>query len=142
MQPFTVERSIWIEAPPERVWRAVTDPAQLAQWYAPGCPWEIPALTPGAMVKFYNTPTDVQVAALEAVQPPSLLTLRWAADAEHPAAALVTTFRLEAEAGGTRVTIHEAGYAPLPPEVRPARVDQAAQGYAASLAALKALLEG
>jgi uncharacterized protein YndB with AHSA1/START domain len=76
------------------------------------------------------------------VEPPRLLALRWSPEAEHPGVALVTTFRLEAEAEGTRLTLHEAGYAALPPDVRQARVDQAAAGYAASLEMLKRLLAG
>ena len=39
MEILTVERSIWIGAPRERVWQAVTDPEQLAQWLLPP-PWE------------------------------------------------------------------------------------------------------
>ena len=29
MEKLTIERSIWIAAPRERVWQAVTDPAQI-----------------------------------------------------------------------------------------------------------------
>jgi uncharacterized protein YndB with AHSA1/START domain len=35
MEKLVVERSIWIAAPRERVWQAVTDPEQLAQWFLP-----------------------------------------------------------------------------------------------------------
>jgi uncharacterized protein YndB with AHSA1/START domain len=141
MDPFTVERTIWIAASPERVWQAITDPAQLVQWYAPGCPWDIPALRAGAAVRFHNTPTDVQTATLDLVQPPQRLRLRWAPEADYPATQLVTTLALAPENNGTRVTITETGYAALPAHLRPARLDQASTGYAASLAALKTLLE-
>ena len=36
MSKIVIERSIWIASPRERVWQAVTDPAQIAQWFAPG----------------------------------------------------------------------------------------------------------
>src|SRR5688572_19975639 len=34
----TIERSIWIAAPRERVWQAVTDPEQVIQWFVPNLP--------------------------------------------------------------------------------------------------------
>ncbi|MCI0398387.1 MAG: SRPBCC domain-containing protein [Chloroflexi bacterium] len=36
METIAVERSVWIAVPPERAWRAVTEPEQLNQWYATG----------------------------------------------------------------------------------------------------------
>jgi uncharacterized protein YndB with AHSA1/START domain len=45
---LAAERTIWIDAPRERVWRAITTPEQLNQWYAPGSTWEIPTLRMGA----------------------------------------------------------------------------------------------
>jgi len=35
MEQLKVERSIWIDAPRERVWQAITDPANLAQRLLP-----------------------------------------------------------------------------------------------------------
>jgi carbon monoxide dehydrogenase subunit G len=35
MEQITVERSIWIPAPRERVWGAIIDPEQIAQWLLP-----------------------------------------------------------------------------------------------------------
>ena len=73
MEQLTVERTIWIAAPRQRVWQAVTDPAQLEQWYAPGCPWEIPVLHVGATITFFNTDTDVQRATIDVVDIPHQL---------------------------------------------------------------------
>ena len=86
MEQLVVERTIWIAAPRERVWRAITEPQQLEQWYATGCPWEIPALQVGATVKFYNTDTDVQLAMIEVVAPPHQFTLRWQPNQPDPEA--------------------------------------------------------
>ena len=38
METMAVERSIWIKAPRQRIWQAVTDPEQLVQWFVPGLP--------------------------------------------------------------------------------------------------------
>ena len=51
METLAIERRVLIHAPLERVWSAITEPAQLEHWYAPGCAWEIPALQPGATIK-------------------------------------------------------------------------------------------
>jgi uncharacterized protein YndB with AHSA1/START domain len=141
VQTLAVERSIWIAAPPEQVWSAIVEPAKLEQWFAVGCPWEIPALAVGARVKFYNTPGEVLLAEIEALEPPRLWVLRWLPTPAAPGSALVTTFRLEPHAGGTHVTINESGYETVPAEGRGEWMAQASGGYAQSLAALAALLE-
>ena len=141
METISIERSLFIAAAPERVWRAITEPALLERWYAPGCPWEIPALKAGAEVRFHNTPDEVLAATIAVVVAPRELTLRWQASPDQPGATVTTSFRLAAEAGGTRVSIHEWGFETLPAGQGPAQAAQAAEGYTASLAALKALLE-
>lgn len=105
MEAIAVEHSIWIAAPRERVWQAITQPEQLEQWYAVGCPWEIPSLKTGAGVKFYNTPTDILLANIEAVDPPGRLNLRWQPDDMYPDVALINTFLLAEENSGTRITV-------------------------------------
>jgi len=144
MEKLAVERSIWIDAPRERAWRAVTEPAQLDQWYATYYRWEIPTLQVGVTIKFYHkdNKTDIMLATIEVVDPPRQFTLRWQPDQQYPATTLVTTFLLEEEAGGTRVTINEAGYETLPEDVRQKWVDATGEGYTMSMENLKAHLEG
>ena len=141
MHKFAVERSIWIAVSCERAWGAITEPAQLERWYAPGCPWDIPELHVGATVRFYHTDTEVLRATIEVVAPLRQLTLRWQPDRVYPATTLVTTFLLAEENGGTRMTIVEAGYESLPEDVRQHRLDETAEGYSGSLKQLKAYLE-
>jgi uncharacterized protein YndB with AHSA1/START domain len=38
-EKLAVERSIWIDAPRERVWQAITDPDQIGHWFSPGTRW-------------------------------------------------------------------------------------------------------
>jgi uncharacterized protein YndB with AHSA1/START domain len=90
MERLLVERSIWIDAPRQRVWQAVTEPAQLAQWFLP------PAL--GAQMKrdgagkvFVSMgPMDVPIAVLETAEPPRRATSRTAPDG-----LVSTTFNFE-----------------------------------------------
>jgi uncharacterized protein YndB with AHSA1/START domain len=144
MEKLAVERSVWIAAPRERAWLAVTEPEQLDRWYATYYCWEIPALQEGATVKFYNKDdaTDNQLATIEVIDPPRQFTLRWQPDPEYPATTLVTTFILEEENGGTRVTISESGYETLPDDQRQKWLEATAKGYTMSMENLKAHVEG
>jgi uncharacterized protein YndB with AHSA1/START domain len=141
MKTLAVERSVLIDASPQRVWQAITDPAQLEQWYAPGCLWEIPALQAGATVKFHNTDTDIQLATIEVLEPLREFTLRWQLDPMHPGLTLSNSFRLEPENGRTRVTISQAGYDSLPEDMRQEQLDQDAAAYAAIVESLQNYLE-
>src|SRR5688500_1575168 len=141
MEVLAVERSVLIDAPRQRVWEAVTDPAQLKEWYAPGCPWEIPALQPGATIKFHNTDTDIQLATIEVVKPLQEFTLRWQLDPAHPGITLLNSFLLEEENGSTRVTVSQAGYESLPDGMREEQLRQDADAYTAIAESLKSYLE-
>lgn len=141
MEKLTVERSILIKATPEAVWDAITDPKHLERWYAPGCAWEIPALQPGATIKFHNTDTDIQLASIEVLEPLKQLTLRWQLDPAHPGITLVNSFLLEEENGNTRVAVSQAGYESLPDSMREEQLLQDADAYTAIAESLKSYLE-
>jgi uncharacterized protein YndB with AHSA1/START domain len=142
MEKIAVERSIWINAPRERVWQAVTQPEQLTKWYATEYAWEIPVLQVGATVKFHNSATEILLARIEVVDPPHQFTIRWQPDKEYPAMSLVTSFLLQEENGGTRATISESGYELLPDDVRQQWMDATGGGYTMSMENLRAYAEG
>ena len=136
-----IER-VEISAPPPRVWRALTTPDELLEWYAPGCRWEIASLAPGGLVRFYNTDTDVQNAVVEEAVAPQRFVLRWEADPKQPAWSIRNAFELAPAGTGTAVTIRQAGYESLPPDVRNQWVEQDRGALASIAASLKAHLEG
>lgn len=133
----TVERTIWIAAPTERAWRAVTEPQQMEHWYAKNFTWEIPTLQVGATMKFHNNPADILTATIEVLDPPHQFTLR-----RHSQPELVTTFLLTEENDGTRATITETGYDAVPAAERQQWIDSTASGYTMSMVNLQAHLEG
>ena len=141
METLAVERTVLIDAPRQRVWQAITDPAQLEQWYAPGCPWEIPVLQTGATIKFHNTETDIQLATIETLKPLQEFTLRWQLDPAHPGITLLNSFLLEEADGNTRVTVSQAGYESLPDGMREEQLRQDADAYTAIAESLKSYLE-
>jgi len=138
---LAVEWRVLIDAPRQRVWQTITDPARLEQWYAPGCAWEIPALRVGATVKFHNTDTDIQLATIEVLEPLKQLTLRWQLDPAHPGITLLNSFFLEEEGGSTRVTVSQAGYESLPDGMGEEQLRQDAEAYTAIADSLKSYLE-
>lgn len=143
MEPAAVERSIWINSTPERVWNAVTDPHQLSQWYATNYAWEIPVLAVGARVTFHNGPDDALNATIDTLDRPRQFSVRWDPIQEPPhKVTLVTHFLITAENDGVRVTIRETGYEALSPDERRAWMEATGGGYSMSVENLKALVEG
>ena len=112
-----IDRSIDIQAPVDRVWRALTDPAELSAWFqvkidgeiqSGRTVWMTSVLPAHAGVRF-----DVEIAELT---PPSRVVWRWhpgdidaAVDySDEPRTTVV--FTLHPTAGGTRLEVAETGF--------------------------------
>ena len=137
MEQIKVERTIWIDAPRERVWQAITDPANLAQWLLP------PAL--GADMKRDANDTilvsmggmEIPVAVLEEVEPP-----RHVRSYGLPDHVISITYLLEEENDGTRVTVTMSGFEKLPVDARQDRIMPSGMAWEKALANLKAYVTG
>jgi uncharacterized protein YndB with AHSA1/START domain len=122
-----IERHILIQAPRERVWRALADPEQFGAWFganlkgqtiAPGQRVRGPITIPGYM----HVTFDV---VIDRVEPPALLSYRWHPHAIDPGTdytgeepTLVTFTLTEEPGGGTNVTVVETGFDRVPPHRR------------------------
>ena len=95
MEAVTIKRSIWINAPRQRVWEAVTVPEQIAGWFAPGMTFK----NENNIISILMDGQYVDVAWVEVVEPPRQLTTRGL-----PNKLIATTYLLEEENGGTRFT--------------------------------------
>jgi uncharacterized protein YndB with AHSA1/START domain len=133
MEAVTLKRSIWINAPRERVWKAVIEPEQITAWFAPNTP-----------IKFENDTVFIQmdgqfipVAWVEKIDPPRELTTRGLPDKTT-----ATSYLLEEENGGTRFIVVEKGLEALPPEDRAKYLEQNGHGWDMALANLNAYIEG
>lgn len=116
--------SIWIDASVETVWRAITEEQQLLQWYAPGSTWEIPRLVAGEKIIFTLMP-NVHNQLSEKL--PMTLTIQNVSINEE--------FSFYLEVPETLIAIS------LNDEKEGTTVSFNTDGYEASLANLKALLE-
>ena len=139
MEKMTVERTIWIAAPRERVWQAITDAKQIRQWWEDY--WEIPALEVGGTVKFGDE-DDPMLATIAVVDRPREFAIQWPPQPQYHSIDVFTRYVLEEENGGTRVTVSETGFEALPDDIRQQRFDSTAEGYTRVLASLKDYVEG
>jgi uncharacterized protein YndB with AHSA1/START domain len=111
---YTVRRTIRIDAPVDRVWRAVTEPDQVSRWFGRT---ELDGAGPGARGSITFEEYGRVPLAIDAVDAPKSITYRWGNDDaaghlpdeldEH---ATQFTFTLEAVDGGTRLTVVESGF--------------------------------
>ncbi|MDC6266437.1 SRPBCC domain-containing protein [Lysinibacillus fusiformis] len=117
--------SIWIHAAIENVWQAITEEQSLSQWYAPGSTWDIPKLAEGEKMIFTLMPNDHNQLADPL---PMQLTIQQVQKHE------IFSFYLEVPETVIAMSLAE--------QDNGITVSINMQGYEASLANLKALLEG
>ena len=118
---------IQIAAPPERVFRALSDPGELKRWFSgPECPakfWKMDARVGGQ----YSYSTEKGSIAVNGVSefechgeilecdPPRLLVYTWIANwHDDKSARTVVRWELEKKGSGTHVKVTHSGLANLP----------------------------
>lgn len=141
IQPI-LEHKIWIYAPRERTWRAITETEQIGQWWgAPGYA-EITELDTGARIKF-GTEDGPIFATIRVVDPPHEFVYEWPPHPRYFSVPFVTRYTLDEENGGTQVTFSESGFDAWPDdEARRARFERISREFRMVLENLKAYLEG
>ena len=110
MQGLTIERDVLVEAPPEVVWRTITEPDQMSQWFADRVDLVV---EPGAhgYLQFGDQGGPVVV---EIVDPPNRFSFRWNyPGGQEPGTgnSMLVEFTLTAEGDGrTRLRVVESGH--------------------------------
>jgi uncharacterized protein YndB with AHSA1/START domain len=140
MGKLDVHRNIWIKAPINRVWMAITDPAQIQQWFSPTIPWVVTALEVGG--KIYAQGYESQTGVIEILDAPREFAYRWTSPSASDPVTTLTTFTLKEENGGTRVTISESMSGALSEEIMQQRIQQNGRGWKMALRNMKAYMEG
>jgi uncharacterized protein YndB with AHSA1/START domain len=108
-QGETVSLDLDLHHPPEKVWRALTEPALLAEWLLPVVDLR---LEPGAVFTFRTQPYPgwdgtVNCRVVE-IEPQRRLSYTWSV----PFLDTVVTFTLTPTASGTRLSIVQTGFRP------------------------------
>lgn len=112
---YTVRRTIRIAAPIERVWRAVTEPEHISQWFGRTV---LDGSGPGAQGTMTFPDYGAVPIRVEAMDAPHTVTYRWGnddalgqlPDTVDDETSTVFTFTLETVADGTRLTVVETGF--------------------------------
>jgi uncharacterized protein YndB with AHSA1/START domain len=116
MSATDVRQAVEVQAPRERVWQLLTDPAELPRWWPDAAELE-PRL--GGRVVLTFGPGDV-TGEVTRWEPPTRLGFTWEAS-NHPGVRLHVTFTVDDLGGGrSRVGVVHSGFADAPAEVREA----------------------
>jgi uncharacterized protein YndB with AHSA1/START domain len=112
--PMLIEREVFISAPPDVVWRTITEPDQIVQWFSDEADVELKAGYEGALTftdRGSKEPTVVQLT-VEAFEPARSFSYRWTYEpgvVPGEGNSVLVEFFLIAENGGTRLRVVESG---------------------------------
>jgi uncharacterized protein YndB with AHSA1/START domain len=110
MIPSQIEKEILIEAPIEVVWRVVTEPDQIKQWFCTHTELDKWPGGAGRMAFEHGHTYFLEVVAFE---PPSRFAYRWLREEAvkaRPENSTLVEFTLQAEAENTRLRVVESGF--------------------------------
>lgn len=105
-----IEKEIYIDAPVEVVWRLVTEPDQIQQWFADETEIDLRVGAKGRLAFKGGDSYQLQVEALE---PPRRFAFRWVGKpglVVRDDNSLLVEFILQPEKGGTRLKVVESGF--------------------------------
>lgn len=115
MTDYRIEREVMIEAPVEVVWRTITEPEQVARWFADRVELEA---EPGRRGVFVFEDADGEMThsaplVVDVVEPPTRFSFRWGHPADEepkPGNSMHVEFLLVADGGErTRLRVVESG---------------------------------
>jgi uncharacterized protein YndB with AHSA1/START domain len=144
----TIEKSIEMNAPIERVWKALTDYREFGEWFRVKieAPFE-----PGKPSRGHITYPGYEHLAWEAdikeMEEPTFFSFTWhpyaidpAVDYSHEVPTLVE-FRLQATATGTKLTVIESGFDAIPKHRMPEAFRMNEGGWAEQVKNIKTYVE-
>jgi uncharacterized protein YndB with AHSA1/START domain len=114
MEFGTIEREIYVEAPPEIVFDVVSSPDHLKEWWPDDARYEPTPGSTGELV-FGDRDADGMVVAFTVVdaRPPRMFSFRWTHPAHEVAVegnSLLVTFDLTPKGAGTLLKMTETGF--------------------------------
>lgn len=138
----SIERELYVEARPEKVWIALTQPEHFATWYAFGGA-EIDLKPGGRLVMRWDEHGEYR-GFVEKVEPGRRFAYRYAVEPgidPAPGNSNLVEFTLTPEGEGTRLRVVESGFDRLdvPVEVQAKHAEDSARGWDGGLAALAEL---
>lgn len=106
-----IDKTIHLEASPERVWRAITEADEIAHWFPESIEWEARIDGQG----WFGWESHGRFAVrIETFEPPHYMAWRWAREADKALAETDTTLvewtLKPREDGGTTLHLKESGF--------------------------------
>ena len=137
-----IERSVVINAPRERVWRALSNAEEFGTWFGVNLTGQ--TFTPGQSTRgpitYKGYEHIIWEAAIERVEPPDLLSFRWhpyaidpKVDYSNEEPTLVTFTLKDAPGNATMLTVVESGFDKVPPNRRLDAFRMNSRGWSAQM---------
>jgi uncharacterized protein YndB with AHSA1/START domain len=136
--PDSIRKELALEAPRERVWRALTDATDLARWF-PSRSAEIDLRPGGAMQLSWED--DEAEGIVEEVTPGERLVFRWRLRSSSKPYTRVTVDVDDLPDGRTRLVLVEDGFSALADDERDEMIAGNTQGWTEELEELRVLVE-
>jgi len=111
--PDRIDHEVLVDAPPERVWSIVTEPAHVGAWFGDSAEID---LRPGGEITLRWKEHGSFLGRVEQVEPPRLFSFRWARPAgvaPEDGNATLVEFTLTPEGESTRLRVVESGFREL-----------------------------
>ncbi len=137
MTPMSLERSIWINAPRERIWQAVSNPDQIIQWFVPNLPGAQMQRDPNGKLVIMLGPMRVDFVVVDHAIEPQQFTFR-----SLPDQLISTSYFLKDENGGTQVFVKTSGFEALTENVQRERLNLSSTAWEKVLQNLNAFVAG
>ena len=144
MIPNAIEKEILIDASVETVYRVITDPGEISQWFSDAA--ELDPVPGGeGRLTFEDRASNQRMTVrlrVETAEPPYRFAFRWdypEGESPHERNAALVEFTLTSEGGGTRLRVTESGFEALdrPEQEKASYIDIHEKGWEAHLASLR-----
>ena len=108
--PAQIEKDILIDAPIDVVWRVITEPHQIVQWFSEEAEIDV---SPGGHGRLVFRSGESYQLQVEAVEPPRRFAFRWVqpqGSVARPDNSMLVEFTLEPVGDRTRLRVVESGF--------------------------------
>lgn len=105
-----IEKTIELDAPPERVWKAITDPLEVSQWFPDRAEWNASVGSRGTLEWDGHGSFEVEIVEVE---PLNRFAWRWPGGEDRPLQEYSTLVEWTLESrqdGGTTLHLRESGF--------------------------------
>lgn len=137
-----IERSIMVEATPEKVWAALTTEDGMKGWF--GDIAEIDLKPGGEAVFGWSDYGSSSQGVIEVVEPHTRFAFRWASEGDtrvEDGPSSLVEFVIEVDETGTRITVVETGFASFPDDTAEYHFQENSKGWKSEMDDLAAYLE-